>query len=98
MLIPIIVQSQTKTVLMLAWGNGNTIYKTNKFGYSFFFSRKRKRVWLKGEQSTNFQIIKKIHIDCDKDCLLYTVNQINKICCHKETQTCFYDKYNNKKN
>ncbi|MGX7582519.1 phosphoribosyl-AMP cyclohydrolase [Candidatus Vidania fulgoroideorum] len=94
-MIPIIVQNfKNKKVLMLGWGNNITNKITKKIGYAVFFSRKRKNIWIKGEQSTNFQIIKKILKDCDNDCYLYVVIQINNICCHKKKKTCFNDKKN----
>ncbi|MGX7576901.1 phosphoribosyl-AMP cyclohydrolase [Candidatus Vidania fulgoroideorum] len=92
-MIPIIVQNIKKDIIMQAWGNIKCIKKTNKFGYSYFFSRKRSNFWIKGEISTNFQIVKKILYDCDKDCYLYIVDQVNKICCHKKKKSCFFNEY-----
>ncbi|UOQ33104.1 phosphoribosyl-AMP cyclohydrolase / phosphoribosyl-ATP pyrophosphohydrolase [Candidatus Vidania fulgoroideae] len=90
-IFPIIVQdNDTKEVLMLAWGEKKTIEKTKKNGYSYFFSRSRKKIWIKGEKSGNYQIIKEIRKDCDNDCFLYIVDQVNKITCHKNKKSCFY--------
>ncbi|MGX7583091.1 phosphoribosyl-AMP cyclohydrolase [Candidatus Vidania fulgoroideorum] len=89
-IFPIIVQEiKTKKILMLAWGNYKTIHNTKVFGYSYFFSRKRKKIWIKGEKSSNYQIVNKIKIDCDKDCFLYIIKQINNISCHKKLKSCF---------
>ncbi|WP_458659033.1 phosphoribosyl-AMP cyclohydrolase [Candidatus Vidania fulgoroideorum] len=77
---------------MLAWGTVETINKSNKIGYAIFFSRKRKKIWIKGEKSTNYQILKRSYYDCDKDSYLYIVKQINNICCHKKKKTCFFNK------
>ncbi|MGX7589462.1 phosphoribosyl-AMP cyclohydrolase [Candidatus Vidania fulgoroideorum] len=91
-MIPIIIQElKTKKILMLGWGNKNTIKISKKIGYTTLFSRNRKKVWIKGEESTNFQIIKKILTDCDKDCYLFIVLQINNRSCHKYKYNCFND-------
>lgn len=92
-IFPIIVQEKkTKKVLMLAWGTKETIKKTIKFGYSYFFSRKRKKIWIKGEKSGNYQIIKNVIKDCDKDSFLYKIIQVNNISCHKKKKSCFFIK------
>ncbi|MGX7577036.1 phosphoribosyl-AMP cyclohydrolase [Candidatus Vidania fulgoroideorum] len=57
--------------------------------FTYFWSRSRKKIWLKGEDSKNFQLIKKIFIDCDSDTFLITVKQINNCCCHLQTRSCF---------
>ncbi|MGX7576478.1 phosphoribosyl-AMP cyclohydrolase [Candidatus Vidania fulgoroideorum] len=93
-MIPIIIQNHhSKKIIMFAWGNIETLKKTSITGYSYFFSRKRKKIWIKGEKSSNFQIIKSIYIDCDFDCVLLNVIQLNKKCCHYNKNICFYNNY-----
>ncbi|UOQ38029.1 phosphoribosyl-AMP cyclohydrolase / phosphoribosyl-ATP pyrophosphohydrolase [Candidatus Vidania fulgoroideae] len=88
---PIIVQdNKSKKVLMLAWGEKKAIKKTKSFGYSYFYSRSRKKMWIKGEKSGNYQIVEKIKKDCDGDCFLYLVNQVNNVSCHKNKASCFF--------
>lgn len=91
-MIPIIIQNiKNNEILMLGWGNKKTIKLSQKIGYTVLYSRKRKQIWIKGEKSTNYQIVKKIILDCDKDTVLFLVKQINNICCHKNKSTCFND-------
>lgn len=92
MLIPSIIQNCNKKVTMLAWSNKKSISLLKKIGYMSFYSRKRKEIWIKGEKSTNFQIVKKYFFDCDKDSVLFVVNQVNNISCHKNKKTCFFKK------
>ncbi|MGX7586188.1 phosphoribosyl-AMP cyclohydrolase [Candidatus Vidania fulgoroideorum] len=93
-MIPIVVQNfYNKKILIQTWGTIETIKKTYKYGISYFFSRKKKRIWIKGEQSSDIQLIKKIIIDCDYDSLIYLVIQINKSCCHLKYKSCFKIEY-----
>ncbi|UOQ27885.1 phosphoribosyl-AMP cyclohydrolase / phosphoribosyl-ATP pyrophosphohydrolase [Candidatus Vidania fulgoroideae] len=90
-IFPIVVQEdKSKKILMLAWGKKKTIKKTKVFGYSYFYSRSRKKIWIKGEKSGNYQIVKRIKKDCDSDCFLYSVNQVNNISCHRNKKSCFF--------
>ncbi|MGX7582801.1 phosphoribosyl-AMP cyclohydrolase [Candidatus Vidania fulgoroideorum] len=93
-MIPVIVQDfYNKKILMQSWVNINSLRKTFKNGYSYYYSRKRKKIWLKGIESCNYQIIKKILIDCDFDSVIFIVIQINKICCHFKKKNCFFNNY-----
>ena len=77
-LVPVIVQDvNTKDVLTLAYTNKESLELTRKTGNSWFWSRSRSKLWMKGEESGNTQKVKKILVDCDADaiiyfCLLYT--------------------------
>ena len=73
-LVPVIVQdSESKDVLTLAYTNKESLELTKKTGNSWFWSRSRNKLWMKGEESGNTQKVKKILVDCDSDaCLLYT--------------------------
>jgi phosphoribosyl-AMP cyclohydrolase / phosphoribosyl-ATP pyrophosphohydrolase len=89
-LVPVIAQSfLTGKVLMMAYANKTAIEKTIESGYATYFSRSRKKLWLKGEESGNKQKIEDILLDCDEDCLLYLVSEEGPAC-HTGNETCFY--------
>ncbi len=89
-LIPAIIQdTSTKEVLMLAYMNQESLEITLKEKKACYFSRSRKKLWLKGETSGHFQHIKSIKYDCDGDTLLLEVEQVGNAC-HTNNRTCFY--------
>jgi phosphoribosyl-AMP cyclohydrolase len=89
-LIPAIAQDYTTgEVLMLAYMNYEALAKTRETGRAHYYSRSRKRLWLKGETSGNFQLVKEIRIDCDYDAILLLVEQIGGAC-HTGYRSCFY--------
>jgi phosphoribosyl-AMP cyclohydrolase len=91
-LIPAIIQDyKTDQVLMLAYMNRESLKKTLKEKRTCFWSRSRKKFWMKGETSGNYQIVKEIFYDCDSDCLLIRVRQIGPAC-HTKNKSCFYRK------
>ncbi|MBU1076533.1 MAG: phosphoribosyl-AMP cyclohydrolase [Spirochaetes bacterium] len=97
-LIPVIAQDhKSGKILMLAFMNKESYQKTLETGKVHYYSRSRDKLWLKGEQSGHFQIVKEIFTDCDQDSLLITIEQIGKAACHKGYESCFYQKYNAKK-
>jgi phosphoribosyl-ATP pyrophosphohydrolase/phosphoribosyl-AMP cyclohydrolase len=89
-LIPVIAQDyKTGKVVMLAYMNKEALEKTIDTGKAHYWSRSRKKLWLKGETSGHYQYIKSINIDCDADTLLIKVEQ--KGCaCHTGHYSCFY--------
>jgi len=90
-LIPAIIQDwRTGEVLMVAYMNAESWAKTQETGRACFWSRSRKKLWLKGETSGHFQIVKEAHIDCDNDALLLKVEQIGGAACHTGYRSCFY--------
>lgn len=92
-LIPAIIQDyKTGEVLMLAYMNEKSLKKTLKCKKTCFYSRSRKKLWIKGETSGNFQIVKAVYFDCDNDCLLIKVRQIGDAACHTGYRSCFYRK------
>lgn len=96
-LIPAIVQdAETKDVLMMAYMNRESWDATLKTGKATYWSRSRKKLWLKGESSGNVQIVKAIFIDCDEDTLLLHVQQIGDAACHTGHRSCFYRKLEGK--
>ena len=95
-LIPAIVQDyKTNEVLMLAFMNQKAWDNTVRTGKATFYSRSRKKLWVKGETSGNLQIVKEIRIDCDNDTILLKVDQIGGAACHTGHPSCFYKKVEN---
>ena len=89
-LVPAIVQeARTGEVLMLAYMNIRSLEKTIETGYTWFYSRSRKRLWQKGEESGHVQRVVSIVGDCDSDTLLVKVEQTGPAC-HTGEQTCFF--------
>jgi phosphoribosyl-AMP cyclohydrolase len=89
-LIPVIVQdATTREVLMMAYANEEAVHLTQSTGYAHYYSRSRKKLWKKGEESGHFQNVKQVLVDCDEDCLIYEVEQTGAAC-HTGYRTCFY--------
>ena len=89
-LVPIIVQDvNTKEVLTLAYSNKESLELTKKTGNSWFFSRSRNKLWMKGEESGNTQIVKDILVDCDSDAIIYLVEPSGPAC-HTGERVCFH--------
>jgi phosphoribosyl-AMP cyclohydrolase len=90
-LIPAIVQDwKTGEVLMVAYMNAESWAKTQETGKACFWSRSRKKLWLKGETSGHVQIVKEAYLDCDHDALLLKVEQVGGAACHTGFRSCFY--------
>ena len=91
-LLPAIAQSaSTGEVLMLAWMNSEAYAETLQTGYATYYSRSRKRLWRKGEESGHRQAVRDIRIDCDADTILLSVDQ-HGAACHEGYPTCFFRK------
>ena len=91
-LIPAIIQDyKNNEVLMVAYMNKQALRKTISTRKAHFYSRSRKKLWLKGESSGNIQSVKDIYFDCDMDCLLIKVSQ-KVAACHIGYRSCFYRK------
>ncbi len=90
-LIPAIVQNfEDDQVLMLGFMNKESLKKTLESGWVYFWSRSRKKLWLKGETSGNKLKVKRVFIDCDADTLLIKAELIGENACHTGNKTCFY--------
>lgn len=88
-LVPAIIQdAATGKVLMLGFMNEAALAKTNELQKVTFFSRSKKRLWTKGEESGNFLLLKEIAVDCDNDTLLIKANPVGPVC-HTGTDTCW---------
>ena len=90
-LIPVVVQEyKTREVLMVAYMNEDALKKTLDTGYVTYWSRSRKKLWMKGETSGNTQKVRKILVDCDYDTLLLLVEQKGNAC-HTGKRSCFHN-------
>ena len=90
-LIPAIAQDHgTGKVLMVAWMNREALAETVRTGQAVYWSRSRKRLWRKGEESGHVQRVREIRLDCDADVLLLGVEQVGGIACHTGRERCFF--------
>ena len=90
-LIPVVTQeASSNLVLMVAWMDRNALKLTIETGKAVYWSRTRKKIWHKGEESGHFQQVKEIYLDCDKDVILLMVEQVGGIACHTGRHNCFW--------
>ncbi len=90
-LVPVIVQQAgTNDVLMFAWMNRDALARTVELGQAVYWSRSRKKLWHKGEESGHFQQVHEIRLDCDEDVLLLKVTQVGDLACHTGRHSCFF--------
>ena len=92
-LVPAIAQDAvTGRVLMMAWMNREALKRTVEVGEAIYWSRSRKKLWHKGEESGHIQKVKEIRLDCDSDVILLQVEQHGGIACHTGRESCFFSK------
>jgi len=95
-LVPVIAQEKDSgDVLMFAWMNREALQKTAELKRAVYFSRSRKKLWFKGEESGHVQTVHDIRIDCDNDVVLLKVTQEGHtpgIACHTGRHSCFYQR------
>ncbi|MBI4756486.1 MAG: phosphoribosyl-AMP cyclohydrolase [Betaproteobacteria bacterium] len=92
-LVPAISQEVgSGDVLMVAWMNRDSLRETFATGRAVFWSRSRKRLWRKGEESGHVQRVHEIRMDCDNDVILLRVEQVGGIACHTGRHACFFQK------
>jgi phosphoribosyl-AMP cyclohydrolase len=90
-LVPAIAQeAETGEVLMMAFMNAESYAETVRTGRAVYYSRSRKKLWRKGEESGNVQEVHAIYLDCDSDTILLKVRQIGGAACHTGFKSCFY--------
>ncbi|RUM77009.1 MAG: phosphoribosyl-AMP cyclohydrolase [Candidatus Thioglobus sp.] len=95
-LIPAIAQDfETGEILMFAWMSEESLALTIENQQAVYYSRSRKKLWFKGEESGHTQLIKEIYTDCDNDVILLKVEQIGGIACHTGRKSCFFQKLDN---
>jgi phosphoribosyl-AMP cyclohydrolase len=94
-LVPVIAQQiHTNDVLMFAWMNRDALEKTVELGQAVYWSRSRKKLLHKGEESGHIQKVCEIRLDCDSDVVLLKVEQVDDIACHTGRHSCFFQQLN----
>ena len=97
-LVPVMAQEAgTGKLLMLAWMNREALAETVRSGRAVYWSRSRKRLWRKGEESGHAQLVKQVRLDCDADVIVLEVEQVGGIACHTGHGRCFFRKLENGK-
>ena len=92
-LVPAIAQDASSgRVLMVAWMNREALKRTAARGEAIYWSRSRKKLWHKGEESGHTQKVIEIRLDCDSDVVLLQVEQKGGIACHTGRESCFFSK------
>jgi phosphoribosyl-AMP cyclohydrolase len=92
-LVPAIAQdAATGRVLTLAWMNREALDRTARTREAHYWSRSRKSLWRKGEESGHVQSVREIRLDCDGDAILLVVGQAGGIACHTGRETCFFQR------
>ena len=89
--MPAIAQdADSGEVLMMAYMNRESFAETLATGRAVYYSRSRKKLWRKGEQSGNVQHVWAVYVDCDRDTILLQVEQVGGAACHEGYRSCFY--------
>jgi phosphoribosyl-AMP cyclohydrolase len=92
-LVPAIAQDAASgRVLMVAWMNREALKRTAESGEAVYWSRSRRKLWHKGEESGHIQKVKEIRLDCDQDVVLLQVEQVGGIACHTGRASCFFSR------
>ena len=92
-LVPAVAQEAgSGRVLTVAWMNRDALGKTAQTGEAHYWSRSRRKLWRKGEESGHVQKVKSIRLDCDEDVVLLEVEQAGGIACHTGRHSCFFQK------
>lgn len=92
-LVPAIAQdARDGRILMMAWMNREALQLTARDGTAVYWSRSRKKLWHKGEDSGHRQRVSEIRLDCDNDVIVLQVEQAGGIACHTGRRSCFYQR------
>ena len=92
-LVPAVAQEAASgRVLTLAWMNREALKKTAQTGEAHYWSRSRRKLWHKGEESGHVQKVQAIRLDCDQDVILIEIEQTGGIACHTGRHSCFFQK------
>jgi phosphoribosyl-AMP cyclohydrolase len=92
-LVPVIAQERgSNDILMVAWMNREALAQTVATRQAVYWSRSRRKLWHKGEESGHFQDVHDIRLDCDADVLMLTVTQRHGIACHTGRHSCFFSR------
>jgi phosphoribosyl-AMP cyclohydrolase len=93
-LVPVIAQELgSKDILMMAWMNRDALLATLRLGEAVYWTRSRKKLWHKGEESGHTQKVKEIRLDCDGDTIVLIVEQKDGIACHTGEHSCFFRRW-----
>lgn len=93
-LIPAIAQDhRSGRVLMVAWMNREALALTVAEQRGIYWSRSRRKLWRKGEESGHVQLLKELRLDCDGDVIVLQVEQLGGIACHTGRESCFYRRF-----
>jgi len=92
-LVPVVAQEAgSGRVLTVAWMNREALGRTVQSGEAYYWSRSRRKLWRKGEESGHVQKVKSVRLDCDEDVVLLEVEQAGGIACHTGRHSCFFQK------
>ena len=92
-LVAVVAQDHSSgKVLTVAWMNREALAETVERGEAVYWSRSRKKLWRKGEESGHVQKVREVRIDCDADAVLLMVEQVGGIACHTGHERCFFRK------
>jgi phosphoribosyl-AMP cyclohydrolase len=91
----VIQDAATGRVLMVGYMNEEAFRRTVETGFATFYSRSRKKLWLKGETSGHRLVVKEIATDCDQDAVLVKVEALGPGVCHEGYQSCFFRRLEN---
>ena len=97
-LVAVVTQDhKSGRILTVAWMNREALQQTADKGEAVYYSRSRKKLWRKGEESGHTQKVRELRIDCDADAILLKVEQVGGIACHTGRESCFFRKLENGK-
>ncbi|WP_293763763.1 phosphoribosyl-AMP cyclohydrolase [uncultured Aquitalea sp.] len=85
----------TGRVLMVAWMNRESLQLTAETGIAHYWSRSRRKLWKKGEESGHLQTVRELRLDCDGDVVVMQIEQAGGIACHTGRESCFYRRFEN---
>ena len=92
-LVPVVAQEAgSGRVLTVAWMNREALDSTVQSGEAHYWSRSRRKLWRKGEESGHVQKVKSVRLDCDEDVVLLEVEQAGGIACHTGRHSCFFQR------
>ena len=95
-LVPAVAQDATTgRILMVAWMNRDALRATVETGHAVYWSRSRRKLWHKGEESGHVQHVRELRLDCDEDVVLLSIDQVGGIACHTGRERCFYRRLEN---
>lgn len=89
----VVQERHSLRILMVAWMNAEALQHTIESGYAHYYSRSRRKLWMKGEQSGHRQKVFEMRLDCDGDAIVLLVEQQGDIACHTGHASCFYRIY-----